>query len=109
MRDHDTGTDIGVTVSIGVASIHGSQGGADDLLRHADEALYAAKNKGRNRVIASEVGAAGAEPSVQAQASLNARSPASAGFSKAYRYAGAAPDGAAHSTRSVDHEARNRP
>lgn len=41
-----------VTVSIGVAcTTHGEQESAEDLLRNADEALYAAKEKGRNQAM----------------------------------------------------------
>ena len=39
-----------VTVSIGVAALLPGEGG-DELLRRADEALYAAKNAGRDQVI----------------------------------------------------------
>ncbi len=38
-----------VTISIGVAALRAGEGG-EELLRRADEALYAAKNGGRNRV-----------------------------------------------------------
>lgn len=42
---------IPVTISLGVATSAGEETlDADLLLRHADEALYAAKHKGRNRV-----------------------------------------------------------
>lgn len=41
---------ISVTVSLGVAVSADQPGGLDDLLRRADEALYAAKDRGRNRV-----------------------------------------------------------
>ena len=43
------GTRLAVTVSIGVACLK-PNGGLDDVLREADEALYQAKNSGRNRV-----------------------------------------------------------
>ncbi len=42
-----------VTVSVGVAEYQEGESG-DDLLRHADKALYGAKRNGRNRVIATE-------------------------------------------------------
>lgn len=37
-----------VSISIGVASLKGDELNATDLLKHADKALYAAKNSGRN-------------------------------------------------------------
>ena len=46
------GTYIDVTVSIGVASTHGSQDTVEALLERADQALYRAKREGRNRVVA---------------------------------------------------------
>lgn len=41
----------GVTLSIGVCGLEPG-GSANDLLRHADQALYRAKDDGRNRVVA---------------------------------------------------------
>ncbi|MFH1060684.1 MAG: diguanylate cyclase, partial [Pseudomonadota bacterium] len=43
-------TAISYTVSIGVASLQPGDQGVEDLLRRADQALYQAKNRGRNRV-----------------------------------------------------------
>ena len=40
------------TISIGVAATHGSADHPEALIKRADEALYEAKNTGRNRVIA---------------------------------------------------------
>ncbi len=42
---------IAVTVSIGGTTRTGGGSGADGLLRRADEALYAAKSRGRDRVV----------------------------------------------------------
>lgn len=44
---------IPVTISIGVASLHGDDEDVDALLRRADRALYRAKLDGRNRVVAA--------------------------------------------------------
>ncbi len=43
-------TKIALTVSIGVATLHASDRHFDDMLRRADQALYAAKTGGRDRV-----------------------------------------------------------
>ena len=40
---------IGIGASIGIALINAHTGGAADVMRHADMALYRAKNEGRNR------------------------------------------------------------
>ncbi|HEX3881348.1 MAG TPA: PleD family two-component system response regulator [Stellaceae bacterium] len=48
---HATGRKIPVTISIGVAVAAENGEAVDDLLKRADEALYAAKNSGRNRVV----------------------------------------------------------
>lgn len=46
---------LGVTVSIGVASLRSIEGGLGLLLSQADMALYRAKNSGRNRVCSAVV------------------------------------------------------
>lgn len=45
------GSDLGVTLSMGVAEYPAHASNADDLLRAADVALYEAKRQGRNRVV----------------------------------------------------------
>ncbi len=47
------GDHIPVTVSIGIAEWHGARDRPEDLIKRADQALYAAKRAGRNRVVAS--------------------------------------------------------
>ena len=42
---------IGFTVSAGVAAMDDATSGLDDLIKRADQALYAAKARGRNRVV----------------------------------------------------------
>jgi diguanylate cyclase len=46
------GTSIRITISLGVAGMGVEHGSAEMLLKKADEALYAAKRSGRNRVVA---------------------------------------------------------
>lgn len=58
MKVRSTGTPIGkITVSIGVAELR-PWVSMEDLIRNADEALYAAKRKGRNCVVLEDVPAA---------------------------------------------------
>jgi diguanylate cyclase (GGDEF)-like protein len=47
------GIDRVITVSIGVAQLT-DEASPEELIRHADEALYEAKNNGRNRVVVSK-------------------------------------------------------
>lgn len=50
LKDGRTGQKLGrITISAGVAQLRGGES-AGDLIRRADEALYRAKNRGRNRV-----------------------------------------------------------
>ena len=42
---------IPVTLSIGLAALHGADDGSASLLKRADRALYQAKREGRNRVV----------------------------------------------------------
>ena len=46
-----TGGKRPITISIGVTERRGQTQEIDDLLREADEAMYRAKNDGRNRVV----------------------------------------------------------
>jgi len=45
------GSQIAVTVSIGLAWVHDTSIAADRLFKSADDALYQAKQSGRNRVV----------------------------------------------------------
>lgn len=45
-----TGTKLDLTISVGIASMHTSMEKSDQLVSLVDQALYAAKNAGRNRV-----------------------------------------------------------
>jgi len=40
-----------VTASIGVVAVAGTEAGTDELLRKADQAMYAAKRAGKDRVV----------------------------------------------------------
>jgi two-component system cell cycle response regulator len=48
-----SGVSVNMTVSIGLAEWQGRKDTAEALLKRADQALYAAKRAGRNRVVAS--------------------------------------------------------
>jgi two-component system, cell cycle response regulator len=49
---HENGEKVSVAVSIGIAVTGTAEDTQESLLKHADEALYAAKNGGRNRTVA---------------------------------------------------------
>lgn len=57
-----------ITVSIGVATLHNSQGSAHELLEQADMQLYRAKNEGRNRVCGVLLGDAAQATEVESRA-----------------------------------------
>ena len=65
------GDSLRVTVSIGVAQA-APEIGIQELMRVADERLYAAKGAGRNRVMASADGSVGEEPAGPAQSFASA-------------------------------------
>jgi two-component system cell cycle response regulator len=44
---------LGLTISIGIATLAGAQDSMDELLKRADQTLYRAKREGRNRVISA--------------------------------------------------------
>lgn len=44
---------VNITASFGVTGIEGGEASSDELIRWADDALYKAKNNGRNQVIAN--------------------------------------------------------
>lgn len=48
-----TGTELAVTASLGIAALSPAVQGPMQLMKAADQALYAAKNAGRNRVVAA--------------------------------------------------------
>jgi diguanylate cyclase (GGDEF)-like protein/PAS domain S-box-containing protein len=57
IAERSTATDggpIAITVSIGVAAISAGDATLNQMLRRADQALYAAKNRGRNQVSVAE-------------------------------------------------------
>lgn len=47
-----SGASVTVTTSVGIATLEMDGEGAGELIRRADQALYQAKNSGRNRVVA---------------------------------------------------------
>jgi diguanylate cyclase (GGDEF)-like protein len=49
------GVEFRITLSGGVAAVNGADKSLDDVMRRADEALYRAKEGGRNRVEAEKV------------------------------------------------------
>lgn len=61
--------EVTVTCSFGVSAYEGGSLEFDDLLRHADEALYLAKKRGRNRTVASIV--EGADPEARSEAVIH--------------------------------------
>ncbi len=76
---HSGSTQWSVTVSMGVAERTHSMNGPQDLLKAADERLYAAKNGGRNRVCAAGAAADPAPPAENARGAGPSRSEAPIG------------------------------
>ena len=64
------GSEIDMTISIGVAAFPFDAKEVDELVRKADEALYRAKDLGRNRVIAA-ADPAGSTPPAQPREGVN--------------------------------------
>ena len=58
------GTDVGIPASFGVASCPEDADDADSLLRAADDALYLAKERGKNAVALAEIGGTSNQPVV---------------------------------------------
>ncbi len=64
IEQHDfcyEGSHLNVTISLGVAEVHPALKGSDELLKLADDAMYASKQAGRNRVTMAEEAVASAE------------------------------------------------
>jgi len=55
-----------ITVSLGVAVFPEDAEDAESLVRSADEAMYRAKQKGRDRVVVARTGPSGIEPALPA-------------------------------------------
>jgi diguanylate cyclase (GGDEF)-like protein len=51
LRFEANGQEFGITGSLGVAERHDADGSWEDMLRRSDQALYQAKEEGRNRVV----------------------------------------------------------
>jgi diguanylate cyclase (GGDEF)-like protein/hemerythrin-like metal-binding protein len=51
---HNNGTEYGIGVSIGIAQFPDSGGEIDNLMKAADDAMYASKRRGRNCISVSE-------------------------------------------------------
>lgn len=66
LRFDAVASSLRVTISIGAASLPGDDQSVDTLVAHADRALYAAKQGGRDRVAAYAAGQAGSEPATSA-------------------------------------------